>query len=251
MVAFGNQRRQQKGNGIMDTLLNKFTYQRYPGERHAISLAPSTFGKPMNFMGPGTRLDLRLNPDNTPKVNSLPLSKSDYASFRHDLAYDRAKKEYEKNPTSENRRQQLNKIWQADDKFVDEMKYDYEEPMAPIAGKLIQTKEFMEKTGVLPTKTFSGFGEESADPTFKLKQLVKEKYMADEKVDRRKKKIQKGGVLPLLPIGVAVASAIAGKLASDLYDFVKKKITGKGYAVPNHRTRNQKKQFLLDVIKQI
>ena len=92
MVAFGNQRRQQKGNGIMDTLLNKFTYQRYPGERHAISLAPSTFGKPMNFMGPGTRLDLRLNADGTPKSDSQPVNRADFASYRHDLAYDRAKK---------------------------------------------------------------------------------------------------------------------------------------------------------------
>ena len=50
----------------------------------------------MSFMGPGTRLDLRLNPDGTPKADSLPINKSDYESYLHDLSYYNAKKSMKK-----------------------------------------------------------------------------------------------------------------------------------------------------------
>ncbi len=60
MVCFSTNNR-INGGSIMDTLMKPFTYEKYAGERHAYSLAPSTFMKPMNFMGPGTGLDIRLN----------------------------------------------------------------------------------------------------------------------------------------------------------------------------------------------
>ena len=40
-----------------------------------------------NFTGPGTRLDLRLNPDNSPKEWWRPINRIDNAAYRHDLAY--------------------------------------------------------------------------------------------------------------------------------------------------------------------
>ena len=55
------------GGGIIDSILKPFTAERYPGERQAYSLAPSTFGKPMNFMGPKSNLSARLNENLTPK----------------------------------------------------------------------------------------------------------------------------------------------------------------------------------------
>ena len=72
------------GGGVIDSLMKPFTAERYTGERHAYSLAPSTFLKPMNFMGPHTNLDERLNDDLTPRNNSLPINKSDYNSMIHD-----------------------------------------------------------------------------------------------------------------------------------------------------------------------
>jgi len=39
------------------------------------------------FTGPGIRLDMRLNSDNTPKSWSRPINRIDKASYRHDLAY--------------------------------------------------------------------------------------------------------------------------------------------------------------------
>ena len=60
----------QKGGGIMDNIMKVFTAERYPGERHAYSLAPATFGTAMSFMGPNTALNRRLNADETPKQDS-------------------------------------------------------------------------------------------------------------------------------------------------------------------------------------
>ena len=124
--------------------MKPFTAERYTGERHAYSLAPSTFLKPVNFMGPHTNLNERLNDDFTPKNNSLPINKSDYNSMIHDIEYKKASDNYFKNPTPENRKKQLNNVWKAD-KFINEMERDHEEPMAPIAGKLIKTKNFSKK----------------------------------------------------------------------------------------------------------
>ena len=73
------------GGGVIDSLMKPFTTERYTGERHAYSLAPSTFLKPMNVMGPHTNLSERLNVDLTPKSNSIPINKSDYNSMIHDI----------------------------------------------------------------------------------------------------------------------------------------------------------------------
>ena len=51
----------------------------FPGEFHLLN---------HNFTGPGTRTDLRLNPEDlTPKEWSLPINKVDEASLKHDIAY--------------------------------------------------------------------------------------------------------------------------------------------------------------------
>lgn len=41
----------------------------------------------MHFCGPGTRLDVRLNDDGTPKEDSLPVDRIDEAALRHDKFY--------------------------------------------------------------------------------------------------------------------------------------------------------------------
>ena len=58
----------------------KLPWAKFPGEMHLPG---------HSFTGPGTRLDLRLNPDGTPKDWSEPVDKVDNAAYRHDLAYDR------------------------------------------------------------------------------------------------------------------------------------------------------------------
>ena len=93
----------------------------------------------MNFMGPHTNLNERLNKDLTPKPNSIPRNTSDFNSMIHDIEYKNAKDNYLKNPTPENRKQQLRNAWKAGDIFINEMNNDNEEPMAKVAGKPIQT----------------------------------------------------------------------------------------------------------------
>jgi len=184
-----------KGCGTIDTLMKPFTYEKYPGERHAYSLSPSTFGKPMNFMGPHTNLNTRLNENLTPKSDSIPINKSDYNSMVHDIEYKKAKDNYLKNPTPENRKQQLRNVWNADDKFIKEMNNDNEEPMAKVAGKLIQTKKFLEENNLLDTKNFEGFGskkKKNIDPAIRLR-----KAYSTQKNTSTNNHRQKGGfVLP-------------------------------------------------------
>ena len=80
-----------KGSGTIDTLMIPFTYEKYPGESHAYSMAPSTFGRPMNFMGPHTKLNTTLNENLTLKSDTIPINKSDYNSMLHDINYKKPK----------------------------------------------------------------------------------------------------------------------------------------------------------------
>ena len=49
-----------------------------PGEKHLPG---------MQYCGPGTRLDLKLNEDGTPKPRFEPVDRVDKAALKHDLAY--------------------------------------------------------------------------------------------------------------------------------------------------------------------
>ena len=51
-----------------------------PGEKHLPG---------MKYCGPGTRLDLKLNEDGTPKPGCEPVDRVDEAALHHDLAYSR------------------------------------------------------------------------------------------------------------------------------------------------------------------
>ena len=105
MVAYNHSSSKlQQGCGILDTLMSPFTAEKFSGERHAYSLSPSTFLKPMNFMGPHTRLDLRLDKNEQPLPSSIPVNKRDYNSYIHDLKYKHAKEDYLKDPTPENKK---------------------------------------------------------------------------------------------------------------------------------------------------
>jgi len=73
----------KKGGDLADVITSKthnikLPWARYPGEIHLPG---------MNFAGPGTRLDLRLNSSGRPKPNSLPVDRVDEAAYRHDMAY--------------------------------------------------------------------------------------------------------------------------------------------------------------------
>jgi hypothetical protein len=56
----------------------KLPFQKFAGEMHLPG---------MDFAGPGSRLDLRLNDDGTPKHWSMPVDRGDLAAYHHDMSY--------------------------------------------------------------------------------------------------------------------------------------------------------------------
>ena len=100
---------------------------------------------------------------------------------------------------------------------------------------------------------YSGFGTseepENIDPVARLRLLAQQEYKADVKKDKRK--VQKGGFI-LAPLAIGAATAIGSKLAGELYDFVKKKLTsGSGIKIPNHKTRQQKIEFIKEIVNKL
>jgi hypothetical protein len=72
------------GDDLVSMLTNVVVGQLLPGQRY-----PGKMHLPgMNFAGPGTRLDKRLEPDSSsPKPDSLPVDRVDETTYHHDRAY--------------------------------------------------------------------------------------------------------------------------------------------------------------------
>jgi hypothetical protein len=75
--------------------------QKFPGEIHIPG---------MNFAGPETRLDYRLNDDGSPKSWSQPVDRVDQAAYYHDLAYNEYEDTENRNIADREMLQQLNSI---------------------------------------------------------------------------------------------------------------------------------------------
>ena len=66
-------KRDVNGGSFLNTFVNKLSFEMHlPGH---------------NFIGPGTKLYKRLNPDGTPKEWSIPINRVDNAAYHHDLCY--------------------------------------------------------------------------------------------------------------------------------------------------------------------
>ena len=89
--------------GALNTVSKNFQLpmQKFPGELHIPG---------MNFAGPGTRLEYRLNDDGTPKQFSLPVDRVDQAAYYHDLAYNEYKDTVNRNIADREMLEQLNSI---------------------------------------------------------------------------------------------------------------------------------------------
>ena len=137
------------------------------------------------------------------------------------------------------------------------MKQDPDEPMAKIASKLISTKRTLERSHLLPTRVFEGYGanqddeEESSDPALRLRELVKERYKKELKRDHKiikHKRDQSGGFAQILvPIAASVLATLAGKV----YDTIRDRIKGKGYDLPHLKNKDEKHDFVVKLLKQI
>ena len=239
--------RKQNGGGVLDSLMRPFTVSKYGQEMHSRSLDPNHFLQGYNYVGPRSELLLREKLGDDKPLNDL-----DATAKQHDYAYLREKQEYEKD---HNKQKHMKNVWHADDVFIEKARNSRNDPvMGKIASKLIATKEGLEKAGVMDTKQFTGFGaaeeEEIIDPVARLRSLVQSEYKTEKK--DKNKKLQKGGILPaLIPIGIAIGSALAGKITSDVYDFIKKKVTGGSYKMPIHKTKKEKVDFLKEFVNSI
>lgn len=246
MVCFGrsNESNCIQGKGILDVMLKPFIVNKYGDERHARSLDPNHFLQGYSYVGPHSELKLRET-----QHDDIPLNDLDRLAKQHDYAYLNEKEAYQKD---HDKQKHINNIWKADDEFIQQSRNSQDDPIVGnLASKLIQKKKEFEKSGILPTKTFSGFGEKekNIDPVFRLRQIANEHYKkTDNKIIKRDRH-QDGGFLPLIPIGIALASTLGSKVVGDLYDYFKKKIVGGNYKIPDHKNLNEKKQFLIDVIK--
>jgi Phospholipase A2-like domain/Domain of unknown function (DUF5679) len=89
--------------GMLNTVSKNFQLplQKFPGELHVPG---------MNFAGPGTRLDYRLNDNGTPKSWSQPVDRVDQAAYYHDLAYNEHKDTENRNIADREILQQLDSI---------------------------------------------------------------------------------------------------------------------------------------------
>lgn len=248
-----------QGEGILDWIKHPieqskqtFVVERYPGEQHA---RENLIGRPYNFLGPHTNLSRRISRHTgLPKESSLPINSIDNDARIHDQIYDQLASEYYKNPTPENRRRKLDEIHHADDVFIENVKrHRADDPVvANIAANLIRAKKLGERMGVLDTKKFSGFGEkkniDENDPSYKLRLLAK-------KYNKNYDKEQKGGAFPAFLIPILAAGA--SKLVEKIYDTIKEKIENKnkkegtGYKLPHHKTSEQKKKFLIELVKHL
>ena len=237
----------QRGNGMIDNLLKPFTVEKYPGEHHSRSLNPNTFLQPMSYNGPGTNIKLREQLHDDKPLNDL----DEYAK-EHDYAYLHEKEAYEKD---HDKQKHINNIHKADDVYIQKAKNSRDEPiLGPISSKLIATKKTLEEHG-MDTKRFSGFGNEEdetneiTDPVARLKELVQQHYKTEER--KSKRKVQRAGVFPLAPIGLAVAGTIASKIASDLYDVLKKRLVGSGYTIKSHKNKKEQILFLKQFVNKL
>ena len=132
------------------------------------------------------------------------------------------------------------------------MKYDTEEPMAAVAGALIETKKKLENLNLLDTKTFEGFGLNKHDtklindPTATATELVNETY---GKSNNKENKIITGGMIP--PVLIPIIASVVGALAGKIYDTIKEKIQGKGYSIPSLKNKKEKHDYIMNLIKKI
>ena len=237
------------GGGIGDDILKKFTWEKYDGERHFPYY---------NYLGPHSRLEIRTDENYKPRPNEEPINQLDSIALKHDIAYDKIKKEYSKD---RNKQKALTKVHNADEQFIREAKNSNVQPLGTISAGIIKAKEIAEKVGVLDSKTFSGMGnnkisfttksgkvvtfnKKKPDPTARLKAL------AGISAPKKEKSKKMTGGFAFLPLLAPILASATGALVTKLFDVVKNKIEGNGYKIDPeiYKEDQHKRAFLKRVL---
>lgn len=217
----------QKGYGTIEE--RQLTRPGFPGENHAFAI-PSMAR--YNYLGPGTRVDLR-NERNDPPINDL-----DKAAKKHDTLYFSNSKAYKSGQIT--KPDFLGNVKRADAIFKEEARNSKDAPiLGKISANLIGTKEIAEDL-FLPTSIFSGAGLKklnkpiTTNPIENLQQLVKNNKNINSNGQheiRMVNEVQDGGFLPVLA-GVALSSilsALTSTAVDKLVDYFSNKYQkGKG-----------------------
>ena len=104
------------GSGFMDAVLNTFTQSKYPGEHHYPGYSN---------LGPGTRLDIRLDQNMQAKPGEGPINDLDNTALKHDIAYQKIQDQYKKD---KNKQKALSEVRKADDEFISSAKNSSVQP---------------------------------------------------------------------------------------------------------------------------
>ena len=111
-------------------------FQKYEGEHHFPGFS---------YLGPGSRLDIRLDENLKPKKGEEPINNLDETALKHDIAYKQIQDEYKRD---KNKQKALNKIHRADEEFIEEPKNSSVQPLGNISANIIKAKELGEKKQV-------------------------------------------------------------------------------------------------------
>ena len=110
-----------------------FIDSKYPNEHHAHGYS---------YLGPGSRLDIRLDSSGNPKRGEEPINALDVIALSHDKLYKTAKDQY---MIDGNKQKALDTIRKADDKFIQEAKSSNVQPLGTISAGIIKAKSLAEK----------------------------------------------------------------------------------------------------------
>lgn len=217
---------QQMGYGSKEE--RELTRPGFAGEKHAIAI-PSLAR--YNYLGPGTRVDLR-TARNDPPINDL-----DQAAKTHDTLYFKNSTAFKAGKITKS--DFLGNVKSADDRFKTEARNSKDASvLGKVSANLIGAKEIAEDL-FLPTSIFSGAGlkklknEPVTSPIETLQKLVNntKKLNANGQIEIQMiNKInndnnQEGGFLPVLA-GVALSSilsALTGSAIDKLVDYFSNK----------------------------
>ena len=122
------------GSGMLDTILSTFTQSKYHGEHHYPEFS---------YLGPGTRLDIRLDENFKPRAGEEPINDLDNTALKHDIAYQKIQDQYK---VDKDKQKALSAVRKADDEFISSAKNSSVQPLGKISAGLI--KELGESTGI-------------------------------------------------------------------------------------------------------
>ena len=202
----------QSGSGFIDTVQKvlestNIIKSEFPGEKHmAADPKNNKFGKSnYNYLGPSTRLDIRLKPG-APKNISTPINPLDAQAKKHDLMYQTTGEKLKAGLLT--RDEAIEEIHEADDVFIDNLKkISGNKLLKSVASKAIFLKKMGEKLHLIDENKFSisGAGKLWLPPDYKLR-----------------KEAQRGG-FAVLPFLIPIVSSLAVEGVKKLYDFLTKK----------------------------